>query len=72
MRQKSETSQHIDTIKISHKLSFEEFLKSVTSGTQKIIISNSILEYSKNIRLFMLIHLGYIQMFQKSIPIIQQ
>ena len=52
MIQKLETSKRKDTIKISNKLSFEEFLQSLTSGTQKIIISNSILEYSKNIRLF--------------------
>jgi hypothetical protein len=52
MRQKLEEPKQVSIMKISHKLSLEEFLQSLTSGTQKIIISNSILEHSKNIRLF--------------------
>lgn len=52
MKQKPKGPKSINVKKISNKLSVEEFLNSLTSGNQKIIISNSILEYSKNIRLF--------------------
>ena len=52
MRQKLKKPKPVNVKKISHKLSVEEFLQSLTSGNKKIVISNSILEYSKNIRLF--------------------
>ena len=52
MKQELEEPEQICVTKISQKLSVEEFLHSLTNGSKKIIISNSILEYSKNIRLF--------------------
>ncbi len=52
MKQELKESKPVNVKKISHKLSVEEFLQFLTSGNKKIVISNSILEYSKNIRLF--------------------
>ena len=41
-----------DIVKISQKISVDKFLKSLVNGSKKVIISYSVLEHSKNIKLF--------------------